>query len=407
MMGSRIGLFFVWLPLMGFSACGKDSAPISGTQTPIAEIKNSAHGNTGGVIDGSGGNIIRSSRAEVHRALDQVLSRLRLALLRFRFYNYPDDLILIADYLSEKPLKAGTYRIALEQAALLLKSFSIDELIELQNIFSTVFSNRNILKNNILSFLDDPSSVEIERKENGPCHSENGPSDSAVAHHKICFSIERLAEIPKNALPLETSALALHEFAHVYEFNETQAQLAQRFFLFASKKTPLLLPRSAKISALQKSLDLQGHLIEVLLIIRADQKQRTSEGSAIVQTERMALRPLGSIDQIIMQVLSDPLLRHFLLPARDLIKVNVELRRLYSSSLAFKSELDASEKLVGETLKSLETAHEKLSEFLLHKALTPAQTTIVLQDRLLSFPSEISIGTYDSETKEWNDHEDF
>lgn len=83
----------------------------------------------------------------------------------------------------------------------------------------------------------DIENSTYDLKPNGPCLEDNlsGFKDASTTIGKkessICFSLEGLKRLPIQAIPFQLVAIAVHEHAHHYGFDEIDAIKAQKQIL--------------------------------------------------------------------------------------------------------------------------------------------------------------------------------
>jgi hypothetical protein len=261
-------------------ACGSPSgtsipsSPESVATAPNVKSTPSAVSSTPGTggVDGSGGNLIRSTPEEVQLAIDQLLIRLRLVLYRMQ-YRIPNEELIIPgssgiDFQSTIPIYTRTRfsswadslsRIQLEGKERSNKLFHEDDLRRALDVFVGMYSRENYHQKTIFELLDQ-GFIRINVKESGPCHSTEGPRDGAShTNGQICLSKERLLRLSREALPAETVALAIHELAHVFNFGEIEATTVQKIILHEVQRGNLLLDPKTKWQWLRVANDLEYH----------------------------------------------------------------------------------------------------------------------------------------------------
>ena len=90
--------------------------------------------------------------------------------------------------------------------------------------------------------------LKLEKRPNKPCDDTVKEHHDGSAHQMtICVSLQRLTRIPQSALKIEVRALLAHEFMHVLNYGESDAQLMQRYFIY--ENTTSKVSRTAKIVA--------------------------------------------------------------------------------------------------------------------------------------------------------------
>jgi hypothetical protein len=76
-------------------------------------------------------------------------------------------------------------------------------------------------------------SLHLNKKADGACSdSAQDHHDASVKEKTVCFSLKRVARVPQTALKTEVRALLAHEFMHSLGYDEADAQLMQRYFIF-------------------------------------------------------------------------------------------------------------------------------------------------------------------------------
>lgn len=107
---------------------------------------------------------------------------------------------------------------------------------ESESLFSRMLGSK--FSGDSVDIFQDIELSPYELKETGPCHAGHSyPNDarhskdaSTKLNQKgasICFSLEGLKRLPIQAVPFQIVALAIHEHAHHYGFDEDDAVLAQ------------------------------------------------------------------------------------------------------------------------------------------------------------------------------------
>lgn len=201
-MSSRLTQYnFAIIALLSLAGCNVDPQLTPGSQAlGVNEPAQHIHPteNEGGVLDGSGGEVIRSTETEVRQVLETLKPRLSGAAYRMKGMMGTFDGVHYDAY--------------------------IDELSEVLNAF---FTNDNSLGLDIFDYLESDL-YKIRIYTDKACHDEEGPVDAAAtAGGSLCFSIPRLQKIPPSELSRSVVFLAMHEIAHVYGFDEESSQLLQ------------------------------------------------------------------------------------------------------------------------------------------------------------------------------------
>jgi hypothetical protein len=106
---------------------------------------------------------------------------------------------------------------------------------EIESIFSRMLGSDFL--GDEFDIYQDIDKSPYKLKPEGPCLEDilGGFTDASTEMNKkgspICFSLERLTELPVQAIPFQLVALAVHEHAHHYGFSEEDAVKAQEQIL--------------------------------------------------------------------------------------------------------------------------------------------------------------------------------
>lgn len=152
---------------------------------------------SGGGVDGSGGNTVKSNAYLVRKTAKHISELVYNSLLRFSIYlEYMDE--------AEIGLIFGTRASEFHS-----RVFSNNPIAQVRN--------KNV-EFTLATYCDHEKSLE------GVAKGQNGEG-------KICLSENHLMKIAPEALVNQMTALALHELSHLYGFNETDATAFQKMFL--------------------------------------------------------------------------------------------------------------------------------------------------------------------------------
>jgi len=186
----------------------------------------------GGVIDASGGDLIRASKEEVEAAVTQLPLRLSLVLNRMKMMivekKYPR---IVPSFVQMKGkahnqkdepwrdhMSRGTVQRQKHPSMSNMSEDLIQSFFYAKNKFDMT-ADKIILSDQIKIQLID-----------GDCHCQlDGAKDaSATSDGEVCFSLKRLLNYSAYSLPVAVTSLGAHELAHVLNFNEEDARSIQR-----------------------------------------------------------------------------------------------------------------------------------------------------------------------------------
>lgn len=191
-----------------------------------------------GGSDGSGGNVLLSSEAEVSAAVAEAEQELRSAVKRIGMSlatRSPEEF--------DKQYGNGNFQLLM------------DGLLPTHD-YQTVENIRN-------------GQIRIVPQD-GLCPSKSGHGDAAATgiggKGTICVSLESLRKYPPASLRRELTALLLHEVGHLHGFDEEKAEALQTFAL---KNANLVVPERENLKSLERTTDellaslprLRAHLI--------------------------------------------------------------------------------------------------------------------------------------------------
>jgi len=227
-------LFILWIFAIGLLGCNeqKDFGVDAGIVKPV---KSPEHGVTtpGGVVDGSGGGALKSDQRLVARALQEL--PLHLSIVLYRLPELQKQLSLLTNHLDK------------EGIAFKWGMFSREHLTALNDVLEAMNGRSNIHSKTAYE-LTQTSYLKFTFRDDGPCYQENGaPADATASiRGELCFSVPRLRRIPPSSLVSEILALALHEVAHVFGFNEESAEVLQKLFSEPGVQGIILIPFNEK-----------------------------------------------------------------------------------------------------------------------------------------------------------------
>ncbi len=143
--------------------------------------------------EGGGGNIIKSTPAEVKNAIQQSGLGYRWLLKELR-----------AEITEGNSLQIRNPK--------------------LRKIFTDITSLKEVS-----DMLDKNQGIFMIESTDGPCMHEGKPNDSSISQAegevpRICMSIPRLRQYPKEALTTQIAALVVHEFSHLAGYTENIAR---------------------------------------------------------------------------------------------------------------------------------------------------------------------------------------
>lgn len=224
-------------------APGNPTADYPNGAVPIVQSKS---GVTGG-LDGSGGDVPRSSIEQVNNAFKTLRPR-----LNYLFMRSPDFVTGLGQTLASPANNQTLFSRAVDRSAVLVLAQMLKGNEKLPGAIDLVKS----------------PSLEFSYPETEPC-KESPESltekDAVVTGTKICVNIKSLRRLPPESLELEVTALMVHELAHVYGFSEEQANALQalvkanpRIFLESEINKAICL--DAKLTAASK----EERLTEIL-----------------------------------------------------------------------------------------------------------------------------------------------
>ncbi len=204
-------LFLLMLSIASLlSACNRSSspgnpgAPQSTSTTPIIQSQND-HGDGG--IDSGGGDYVGSDAEQIK------------AIFRGdNGFNLKDSV--------KSAFKSVEFQV-------LNKSLNQDA----ESIFSRMLGPK--FSGDSFDIFQDIEKSPYDLKESGPClesqlnskhagHSKDASTKMNEKGASICFSLEGLKRLPIQAVPFQIVALAIHEHAHHYGFDEADAVIAQK-----------------------------------------------------------------------------------------------------------------------------------------------------------------------------------
>jgi hypothetical protein len=197
------------------TACGgAKSAPTTDT-TPSTPAPATSHQTPQGGVDGGGGNYIGSDREQIKAIFHG---------------NHGFSL-------------KDTVKEAFKIIEIQVRDRSLDS-IEVESIFARMLGPK--FSGDSFDIFKDIENSPYELKEEGSCLEDipRGFKDASTKLDKkespICFSLEGLKKLPIQAVPFQLVALAIHEHAHHYGFDEADAVKAQQQVLKTMNHSSLI-----------------------------------------------------------------------------------------------------------------------------------------------------------------------
>lgn len=210
---------------------------------------------------------------------------------------------------------------------------------DVESIFSRMLGQN--FSGDSLEIYKDIESSPYELKSDGSCLEDGGFKDASTKIDKkespICFSLDGLKRLPIQAVPFQLVALAVHEHAHHYGFDEADAVKAQKQVLKTMNQGILNGIYMETVGAAGSVRDHAARLLENMSSKFAD-KLRCKHLSTIDSTASKLVDLSVKIEhEFEFRMLVTALDYQFGLTKQSLTGVD-ELRRLTRGMLAFCGE---------------------------------------------------------------------